>query len=155
MRKKTVVILVACAMIGAAAVCTAQPQRGPAGPGRRGGFRWGQFSPPGPPAPVPAEVAMPRPTLEEVAKINAEFRQFIETNTSANRDLLKKYASLLVVQVPRDNPCIRPSAGEESGHGACYFAGRGRRHAASFCISAYHYHDRDLSSCLCSARTDS
>lgn len=54
---------------------------------------------------------MPRPTLEEVARINAELKQFIETNTSANKDLLKKYASLLVVNVPRDNPCIRPSAG--------------------------------------------
>jgi beta-glucosidase len=54
---------------------------------------------------------MPRPTLEEVAKINAELQQFINTNTSANKDLLKKYASLLVLQPPRDNPCIRPTAG--------------------------------------------
>ena len=54
---------------------------------------------------------MPRPNAEEVAKINVEIQQFINTNTSANKDLLKKYASLLVLQVPRDNPCIRPAGG--------------------------------------------
>jgi lysophospholipase L1-like esterase len=112
MRKRTVLTLVACAMLGAAAVCIAQtgvpPQTGPGGSGR------GQFAPqapPGPPAPVPPEVTMPRPTSDEVAKINAELQQFINTNASANKDLLKKYASLLVLQVPRDNPCIRPAAG--------------------------------------------
>ena len=112
MRKRTVLTLVACAMLGAAAVGIAQtgapPQNGPGGSGR------GQFAPPappGPPAPVPPEVTMPRPTSDEVAKINAEIQQFISTNTSANKDLLKKYASILVLQVPRDNPCIRPAAG--------------------------------------------
>jgi lysophospholipase L1-like esterase len=112
MRKRTVLTLVACAIFGVAAVCIAQtgapPQTGPGGSGR------GQFAPPappGPPAPVPPEVTMPRPTSDEVAKINAELQQFINTNASANKDLLKKYASLLVLQVPRDNPCIRPAAG--------------------------------------------
>jgi len=109
MRKRTLLALVACVMLGAAAVWAAQtgapPQTGPGGLGR------GQFSPPGPPAPVPPEVTMPRPTAEEVAKINSELQQFINTNASANKDLLKKYASLLVLQVPRDNPCIRPAAG--------------------------------------------
>lgn len=109
MRKRTLLTHVVCAMFGVAAVCAAQTgppaQTGPAGFGR------GQFSPPGPPAPVPLEVTMPRPTAEEVAKINAEIQQFIDTNTSANKDLLKKYASLLVLQVPRDNPCVRPAAG--------------------------------------------
>lgn len=112
MREKTVLTFVACAMLGAAAVCAAQtgapPQIGP------GSFGRGQFAPPappGPPAPVPPEVTMPRPTSDEVAKINAEIQQFISTNTSANKDLLKKYAPILVLQVPRDNPCIRPAAG--------------------------------------------
>jgi lysophospholipase L1-like esterase len=112
MRRISVLILVACALLSAAAVCIAQtgapPQIGPGGSGR------GQFAPPappGPPAPVPPEVTMPRPTAEEVAKINVELQQFINTNASANKDLLKKYASLLVLQVPRDNPCIRPAAG--------------------------------------------
>ncbi len=117
MRRTTVSIIVACALLGAAAVCLAQTV--PPTQAGRGGFGPGQFSPPGPPAPVPPEVTMPRPTSEEVAKINAEIQQFIDTNTSANKDLLKKYASLLVLQVPRDNPCIRPAAGI-----------RGRRHDA-------------------------
>jgi lysophospholipase L1-like esterase len=64
---------------------------------------------------VPAEVTMPRPTAEEVATINAELKRFIDTNTSAHKDLLRKYASLLVVDVPRDNPCIRPTPGVRYG----------------------------------------
>jgi len=108
MRKRTIAILVACVLIGAAAVCVAQPQGG------RGGFRR-QFTPPGPPAPVPAVVAMPRPTQAQVDTINAELKRFIEINTSANKDLLKKFASLMVVNVPRDNPCIRPTPGVRYG----------------------------------------
>ena len=79
------------------------------GRGGMGGFGRGPSVPAGPPAPVPAAVAIPRPTTEEVEKINAEIKKFIDTNTSANNDLLKKYASLMTVQVPRDNACIRPA----------------------------------------------
>ncbi len=103
MRKRTISLLVACALLGAAAVCVAQPQRG------RGGFP--RFMPPGPPAPVPEVVKMLRPTQAQVDTINAEIKRFIETNTSANKDLLKTFASLTVVKVPRDNPCIRPTPG--------------------------------------------
>lgn len=85
---------------------TNAPDRGGFG---RGGFGRGQFIPPGPPAPVPPEVAMPRPTLEEINSINANLKIFIES--SPDKELLKKYESLLMVQVPRDNPCIRPAAG--------------------------------------------
>jgi beta-glucosidase len=52
---------------------------------------------------------MPRPTPEEVARINADLKNFIET--SPDKELLQKYDSLLTVQVPRDNPCIRPAPG--------------------------------------------
>jgi lysophospholipase L1-like esterase len=111
MRRRTIAILVACATMVSAAVCAAQPQ------GNRGGFGGfrRQFTPPGPPAPIPAIVAMPRPTQAQVDTINAELKRFIETNTSANKDLLKKFASLLVVSVPRDNPCIRPTPGVRYG----------------------------------------
>ena len=61
---------------------------------------------PGPPAPVPPAVAMNRPTQAEVDKINADLQQFIEK--SSDKELLAKYQSLLKVQVPRENPCIRP-----------------------------------------------
>ncbi len=64
---------------------------------------------PGSPATVPSEVAMLRPSTDEVAKINADLQKFVETNTSADKDLLKKYESLLTVQMPPDNPCIRPA----------------------------------------------
>ena len=103
MKKNIITILLACTLICTTAVCFAQPQ------GSSGERR--QFSPPGPPAPVPAQVTMLRPTQEEVDKINAELTRFIETNTSANKDLLKKYASMMFVEVPRDNPCIRPTPG--------------------------------------------
>jgi lysophospholipase L1-like esterase len=66
---------------------------------------------------VPPEVAMPRPPAEEVDRMNAALKQFIET--SPEKQLLQKYQSLVKVQVPRDNPCIRPTPGI-----------RGRRHEA-------------------------
>ena len=131
MRKKAILILVACVIVFALVIDVADAQTSPAGRGNtgrgsttrggftgmgRGGFRRGQASPPGPPAPVPPEVAIPRPTTEEVAKMNEELQKFINTNTGANKDLLKKYASLLTVQIPRDNPCIRPTGRDSSQH---------------------------------------
>jgi len=56
---------------------------------------------------VPPEVAIPRPTSDEVAKMNADLKQFIET--SPDKELLQKFQSLLTVQMPRDNLCIRPA----------------------------------------------
>jgi lysophospholipase L1-like esterase len=61
---------------------------------------------PGPPAPVPPEVAMTRPTQAEVDKMNADLKQFIDK--SGDKELLTKYEPLLKIQVPRENPCIRP-----------------------------------------------
>lgn len=66
----------------------------------------GRPAPAGPPAPVPPQVAITRPTQAEVDKINADVKQFIEK--SDDKELLAKYESMLQVQVPRDNPCIRP-----------------------------------------------
>lgn len=72
------------------------------------GFSRGPSVPAGPPAPVPPQVAIQRPTADEVDKMNAELQRFIETNTSAAKDLFKKYASLVKVQVPRANPAVAP-----------------------------------------------
>jgi lysophospholipase L1-like esterase len=88
-------------LIISAALCAATPaillaQNGPARPPAI----------PGPPAPVPPEVVMLRPTQAEVDKINADLKQFVEK--SPDKALLTKYDSLIKVQVPRDNPCIRP-----------------------------------------------
>ena len=102
--------------VQAQATQNAPPERGGNNRGRMGR---GPFIPPGPPAPVPSQVAIPRPTPEDVAKINADLNQFVETNTSADKELLKKYASLINVPLPRDNPCIRPVP-----------SARGNRHSA-------------------------
>jgi beta-glucosidase len=57
----------------------------------------------GPPAPVPPEVAMLRPNAAELTQINQAIQRTIDTDTSAARDVLKKYASLMLVQPPRLN----------------------------------------------------
>jgi lysophospholipase L1-like esterase len=84
--------------------------RGGGMPGGMGGFGggMGRGGPAGPPATVPAEVAVPRPTADEVAKINAELKRFAETDSSADSALLKKYANLIAVPMPRANSAIAP-----------------------------------------------
>ena len=57
----------------------------------------------GPPAPVPAEVAMLRPSADELARVNDAVRRLIESDKSADRALLNKYQSLLVLPPPRLN----------------------------------------------------
>lgn len=57
----------------------------------------------GPPAPVPPEVAIPRPTMEELAQVNAAIRKFIAADRSAAAPLLRKFESLLLLQPPRLN----------------------------------------------------
>jgi len=70
--------------------------RGPAGPPRAPVVI-------GPSAPVPAEVAMLRPTTDELTRINAELTKLISSDKSAARPLLQKYESLLMLQAPRLN----------------------------------------------------
>ena len=86
----------------AASIAVAQP-----GPGRGafGGGR-GPTAPAGPPAPVPPQVAIARPTPAELDKINADLKAYIAT--APDRELLQKWESLLTIQTPRDNACIRP-----------------------------------------------
>jgi len=109
MNKKTILKLIVCASLCAATVCDlyAQPGGGAARGGGRGGFGGrGPQPTPGPPSAVPPEVAIARPTADEVAKMNADLQTFIKT--SPDKALLQKYESLLTVQVPRDNSAIRP-----------------------------------------------
>ena len=42
----------------------------------------------GPPAPVPAEVAMLRPSADELARVNDAVRRLIESDKSADRAVL-------------------------------------------------------------------
>ena len=76
--------------------------------GMSGGMGMGRGAPAGPPAPVPPEVAIPRPTADELAKINADLKRFIEADKSADSALLKKYADLITVPMPRANSAIAP-----------------------------------------------
>jgi lysophospholipase L1-like esterase len=57
----------------------------------------------GPPAPVPPEVAMPRPTPAELSQVNEAVEKFIEADTSASKPLLQKFEPLLVLQPARLN----------------------------------------------------
>jgi len=77
----------------------AAPARGQA-PGGRAGFAPVVI---GPPAPVPPEVAMLRPTTDEIAQINATLEKLVATDKSSARTLLKKYESLLMMQPVRPN----------------------------------------------------
>jgi lysophospholipase L1-like esterase len=87
--------------IGASAgSASAQPAPvGPAGPGRGG------FAPVviGPPAPVPPEVAIPRPTPSELEQVNATLKRLIDEDRSSSRVLLKKFEPLMLLQKPRLN----------------------------------------------------
>ena len=57
----------------------------------------------GPSAPVPPEVAIPRPTRSEVDRVNAAFDTFIASNTSDAQPLLRKYAPLMRLREQRLN----------------------------------------------------
>jgi lysophospholipase L1-like esterase len=75
------------------------PGGGPPGAGRGG------FAPVviGPPAPVPPEVAIPRPTPAELEQVNAALKRFIDSDKSSAQPLLKKFESLMLLQKPRLN----------------------------------------------------
>jgi lysophospholipase L1-like esterase len=75
------------------------PAAAPQGPGRA------NFPPVviGPPAPVPPEVAIPRPTPEELSQVNGAIRQWIAENQSPTKPLLQKFEPLMLLQPPRLN----------------------------------------------------
>ena len=57
----------------------------------------------GPSAPVPPEVAIPRPTAAELAQVNEALKKWIDSDQSAAKPLLKKFESLMMLQPPRLN----------------------------------------------------
>jgi lysophospholipase L1-like esterase len=57
----------------------------------------------GPPAPVPPQVAILRPTPAELEQVNAAVRRLIDSDESAAKGLLKKFEPLLLLQPPRLN----------------------------------------------------
>ena len=70
-------------------------------PGTPGGGRGG-FVLIGPPAPVPSEVAILRPTPAELEQANAALKRLIDSDKSSAQPLLKKFESLML-QPPRLN----------------------------------------------------
>jgi lysophospholipase L1-like esterase len=94
-------LIVLLAFVTSTAVASAQAPApgGPPGPGRGG------FAPVviGPPATVPPEVAIPRPTPAEQEQVNAALKRFIDSDKSAAQPLLKKFESLMLLQKPRMN----------------------------------------------------
>jgi lysophospholipase L1-like esterase len=97
MNKKMLFRLTLCAALCVAAAPGLRAQNGP-----RGGFGFAASAP----APVPPEVALPRPTQAEIDKINADLKGFIAQ--SPDKELLQKWESLLTVQMPRPNSAIAP-----------------------------------------------
>jgi lysophospholipase L1-like esterase len=82
------------------------PQTAPAGaPAARPGGGRGPFAPViiGPVAPVPPEVAIPRPTPAEWDQVNQAVKQWIDSDKSTTKPLLQKFQSLLMLQPPRLN----------------------------------------------------
>lgn len=61
------------------------------------------------PAPVPAEVAIARPSEQEVAQARRSLQQFIESADPATKALVTKYPELIAVQPPRPNSATIPS----------------------------------------------
>ena len=89
-------LLVLLLTIAPASVALAQPP----GPGGGRGFAPVQI---GPPAPVPPEVAIPRPTPAELEQVNAAVKQFVAGDKSSVQPLLKKFEPLMLLQAPRLN----------------------------------------------------
>ena len=84
------------ALLGLAVYAVAQPANAPA----RAPFPRVVI---GPPAPVPPEVAIPRPTPEELTRVNDAVTKWISSNKSPDKPLLQKFQSLLLLQPPRLN----------------------------------------------------
>lgn len=57
----------------------------------------------GPPAPVPLEVAIPRPTQAELETVNAAVKRFVADDKSTVQPLLKKFEPLMLLQPARLN----------------------------------------------------
>ena len=97
MTKRLIVFIVLFAIGTSSGAASAQA---PAPGGGRGGFAPVVI---GPQAPVPTEVAIPRPTPAELEQVNAALKRFIDADKSTTQPLLKKFESLMLLQPPRMN----------------------------------------------------
>ena len=70
---------------------------------------FGQIPASEPPAPVPAAVAIPRPSAEEVQLAERGLAKFLETADPAVKGINAKYPGLISVRVPPPNSAIVPN----------------------------------------------
>jgi len=107
MRRSARVVIFPVVFVGwtAAAWAQAAPASSPAAPPAAQGAGRGALPPVviGPPAPVPPEVQIPRPTPAELAEVNGAVKKFIDTDTTPTQALLRKFEPLLMLQPPRLN----------------------------------------------------
>jgi lysophospholipase L1-like esterase len=99
MTKRLIPIVLLCAFVTSVASAQAPPGPGGPGPGQ------GNFAPVviGPPAPVPPEVAIPRPTPSELEQVNTALKRLIDADKTAVQPLLKKFEPVMLLQPPRLN----------------------------------------------------
>jgi len=99
---RSLIVTVGFAGLALAQVAPPPAANGPfaaQGPGR------GTFAPVviGPPAPVPPEVTIPRPTPEELVQVNDALAKWIGSDASPSKPLLQKFQPLMMLQPPRLN----------------------------------------------------
>jgi len=99
MTKRLILLVLLSAFVTSVASAQAPPGPGGPGPGR------GNFAPVviGPAAPVPPEVAIPRPTPTELEQVNAALKRLIDADKTAVQPLLKKFEPVMLLQPPRLN----------------------------------------------------
>jgi lysophospholipase L1-like esterase len=97
MRQLSRLLLALIVTLASAGLALAQP---PGPGGGRGGFAPVVI---GPPAPVPPEVTIPRPTQAELDQVNAAVKKFVDGDKSAVQPLLKKFEPLMLLQPARQN----------------------------------------------------
>src|SRR5580765_8059777 len=98
--KRLLAWVVVLATLAPSTALAQAPGQVPAFGGGRGGFTPVVI---GPPAPVPPEVAIPRPTQSELEQVNAAIMRFVDADRSAAQPLLKKFESLMLLQPARLN----------------------------------------------------
>src|SRR4051812_43655500 len=96
-------MIIGAVSAGASFAQPAPSAQSPGAPARGQGGRGFAVVVIGPPAPVPAEVAIPRPSAAEIAQINDALTKFITTDASPAKPLLTKYQSALMLQPVRLN----------------------------------------------------
>src|SRR5215467_5569260 len=101
--RRSLSAVVLASIVGAYCATAAAQNAPPAGPAAAGRGRG--FAPVviGPPAPVPPEVAIPRPTAAELGEVNGAVKRFVDSDKSSTAPLLKKFEPLLMLQPARAN----------------------------------------------------